>query len=208
MPFLSRRDFLAQVSAGATVFGLSHLLNPGKALATTPDIVQTMIASQTPKRGGILTYGQTYPNWALGQSNKGQHPYCWLDLLTRSVWNALSWIDEDMNVQLELATPLTPNEDLTVWDCTLKEGVFFHDGTEMTSTDVIASMDFQKDAIGLIRRNVKSMEPLGKYGLRFFLENANAEFPMRWTNIARWSSRPMMTAPRWAMMASAQAPSG
>ena len=177
MPRLTRREFMAHVSAGATVFGLSHLLDPTKALAATPDMVTDMIAGQEPKQGGILTYGQTYPNWALGQSNKGQHPYFWLDLLTRSVWNALTWVDEEMNVQLELATSLTPNEDLTVWDCTIKEGVLFHDGTELTSADVIASMNFHKDAIGLIRQNVDRMEAMGKYGVRFFLVNANAEFP-------------------------------
>lgn len=177
MPCLSRREFMAQITAGATVFGLSHLLDPSKALAATPDIVSQMLGGQEPKQGGILTYGQTYPNWALGRSNRGEHPYYWLDLLTRSVWNALTWVDEDLNVQLELATSLVPNEDLTVWDCTIQEGVMFHDGTELTSADVIASMNFHKDAIGLIRQNVKSMEPMGKYGLRFFLENANAEFP-------------------------------
>ncbi|MEL6427163.1 MAG: ABC transporter substrate-binding protein, partial [Pseudomonadota bacterium] len=177
MPYLSRRDFMAHVSGGAAVIGLSHLLDPSKALASTPDLVSRMIDDQTPKQGGVLTYGQTYPNWALGQSNRGQHPYFWLDLLTRSVWSALTWVDEEMNVQLELATSLTPNEDLTVWECTIAEGVMFHDGTELTSADVIASMDFHKDAIGLIRQNVKSMEPMGRYGVRFFLENANAEFP-------------------------------
>ena len=174
---LNRRQFVTQVSAGATVFGLSHLLDPNQALAATPEMVLEMVDGQTPKQGGILTYGQTYPNWALGQSNKGEHPYFWLDLLTRSVWNALTWVDEDMNVQLELATALTPNEDLTVWDCTIKEGVMFHDGTELTSADVIASMNFHKDAIGLIRQNVDRMEPMGKYGVRFFLTGANAEFP-------------------------------
>ena len=177
MPYLSRRDFMAHVSGGAAVIGLSHLLAPSKALASTPELISRMIDDQTPKQGGVLTYGQTYPNWALGQSNRGQHPYFWLDLLTRSVWSALTWVDEEMNVQLELATSLTPNEDLTVWECKIAEGVMFHDGTELTSADVIASMDFHKDAIGLIRQNVKSMEPMGRYGVRFFLENANAEFP-------------------------------
>lgn len=178
MPYISRRDFLAHVSAGATVFGLSHLLDPTKALAATPDLVGEMLAGQEPKFGGVLTYGQTYPNWALGQSNRGEHPYFWLDLLTRSVWNGLTWVDEDMNVQLELATSLEPNEDLTVWEAGLKEGVLFHDGTEMTSADVISSMQFHMlGGVGLIRQNIERMEPMGDYGVRFFLQTANAEFP-------------------------------
>lgn len=177
MPRLTRREFMAHVSAGATVFGLSHLLDPTKALASTPDLVADMMSGQEPKSGGTLVYGQTYPNWALGQSNRGEHPYFWLDLLTRSVWNSLTWVDENMNVVSELATEITPSDDLLVWETKLQEGVMFHDGTEMTSKDVIASMDFHKDAIGLIRQNVESMEAMGDYGVRFFLTGANAEFP-------------------------------
>ncbi|MEM0906844.1 MAG: ABC transporter substrate-binding protein [Pseudomonadota bacterium] len=177
MPFLTRRQLLTQVSAGATVLTLGHLLDPTKALATTADAVEGMLAGQEPKEGGTLTYGQTYPNWALGQSSRGEHPYFWLDLLTRSVWNGLTWVDEDLNVQLELATALTPSDDLTVWDCDIREGVMFHDGTEMTADDVIASLNFHKDAIGLIRQNIDRMEKLGPHSVRFHLVSANAEFP-------------------------------
>ncbi|MEO0989673.1 MAG: ABC transporter substrate-binding protein [Pseudomonadota bacterium] len=177
MPRLTRREFVTHVSAGATVFGLSHILDPNKALAATPEMVAEMLAGQEPKTGGILTYGQTYPNWALGQSNRGEHPYYWLDLLTRSVWNSLTWVDENMNVQLELATGMEASEDLKTWEMTLKEGVLFHDGTEMTSKDVIASMEAHSPAIGLIRQNIESVEAMGDYGVRFHLVDGNAEFP-------------------------------
>lgn len=174
---LSRRAFLAQVSAGAAVFGLSHILNPTKALATTPDMVEAMLASQEPKQGGILTYGQTYPNWALGQSSRGEHPYFWLDLLTRSCWNTLTWVDEELNVQLELATALTPSDDLKTWDCTLREGVMFHDGTEMTADDVVSSIQFHmQGGVGLIRATVDRVEKTGPYSVRFHLTAPNAEF--------------------------------
>ena len=178
MTILSRRALMAQVAAGSTVFGLSHILNPLKALATTPDMVEAMIAGREPKQGGILTYGQTYPNWALGQSSRGQHPYFWLDLLTRSCWNQLTWVDEDLNVQLELATSLTPSDDLKTWDCTLREGVMFHDGTEMTADDVVSSVQFHMlGGVGLIRATVDSVEKTGRYAVRFHLTAPNAEFP-------------------------------
>ena len=32
-----------------------------------------------------------------------------------------------------------PNEDLTVWTCTLRQGVKFHDGTDFDANDVVAS---------------------------------------------------------------------
>ncbi|WP_417271746.1 ABC transporter substrate-binding protein [Celeribacter halophilus] len=175
---LTRRRFLQQATAGATVLGLSHLLDPTKAFASTPSMVADMLAGQTPKMGGMLVYGQTYPNWALGQSNRGTHPYYWLDLLTRSVWNTLTWVDEDFNVQLELARSLTSNDAMDVWDATLHEGVMFHDGTEMTADDVVSSMNLHMGGgVGLLRANVARTEKLGKYGVRFHLVQPNAEFP-------------------------------
>lgn len=43
------------------------------------------------------------------------------------------------NVVPELATGCTANADSSVWTCTLREGVTFHDGSTMDANDVIAS---------------------------------------------------------------------
>ena len=42
-------------------------------------------------------------------------------------------------VQPALAESCTPNEDLTVWTCVLRQGVTFHDGSSMDANDVVAS---------------------------------------------------------------------
>jgi len=46
----------------------------------------------------------------------------------------------------ELATGCTPNDDATVWTCTLREGVTFHDGSTFDANDVIASWGAGIDA--------------------------------------------------------------
>lgn len=38
-----------------------------------------------------------------------------------------------------LATDCSPNEDSTVWTCSLREGVLFHDGSTLDANDVVAS---------------------------------------------------------------------
>ena len=49
-------------------------------------------------------------------------------------------------VEPSLATACTPNEDLTVWTCTLREGVTFHDGSALDANDVVMSYVVQWDA--------------------------------------------------------------
>jgi len=45
-----------------------------------------------------------------------------------------------------LATECTPNDDLTVWTCTLRDGVKFHDGSDLDANDVVLSYAVQWDA--------------------------------------------------------------
>ena len=44
-----------------------------------------------------------------------------------------------------LATECTASEDLTVWTCTLRDGVTFHDGSTFDASDVVASFAAQWD---------------------------------------------------------------
>ena len=46
-----------------------------------------------------------------------------------------------------LATSCEPSDDLTVWTCTLRDGVTFHDGSTLDSSDVILSYAAQWDAL-------------------------------------------------------------
>ncbi len=51
----------------------------------------------------------------------------------------LSYAIDSANVEPGLATACTPNDDSTVWTCTLREGVTFHDGTTFDANDVVVS---------------------------------------------------------------------
>jgi ABC-type transport system substrate-binding protein len=51
----------------------------------------------------------------------------------------LAYAIDSGEVVPELATGCTPNEDSTVWTCTLREGVTFHDGSTFDANDVVSS---------------------------------------------------------------------
>ena len=54
--------------------------------------------------------------------------------------------DNDGQVVPKLATECVANEDSTVWTCTLREGVTFHDGSTFDANDVVTSWEAGIDA--------------------------------------------------------------
>ncbi|MCZ7533672.1 MAG: ABC transporter substrate-binding protein [Acidimicrobiia bacterium] len=62
------------------------------------------------------------------------------------VVEALYSYDKDGNVQPQLATECVPNDDLSVWTCSLRQGVVFHDGSTFDANDVVVSYTAGLDA--------------------------------------------------------------
>jgi peptide/nickel transport system substrate-binding protein len=62
------------------------------------------------------------------------------------VVEALYSYDQEGNVQPQLATECVPNDDLSVWTCTLRQGVLFHDGSTFDANDVVVSYTAGLDA--------------------------------------------------------------
>jgi ABC-type transport system substrate-binding protein len=56
------------------------------------------------------------------------------------------YLTDSGDVEPALATGCEANEDSTVWTCTLREGVTFHDGSTLDSMDVLASWQAGLDA--------------------------------------------------------------
>lgn len=62
------------------------------------------------------------------------------------VLEGLYGYDLEGNVVPLLAESCDPNEDGTVWTCTLREGVTFHDGSDLDASDVVTSWAVGIDA--------------------------------------------------------------
>ncbi len=94
----------------------------------------------------------------------------------------LTWTTPKGQVAPSLATSWKPNKDATEWTFQLRKGVKFHDGSTMTSKDVVASM---KQYVGVKGSNAglspffdaSGVSALGPYAVRFKLKSAIGVFP-------------------------------
>jgi len=102
--------------------------------ATLP--AATASAAPTPVRGGTLKVAQCSANRRTADATNARHPYFFVDLSTRVAYNCLTWVNEKLEWEPELAREVVATDDkLNVWDVAIREGVLFHDGREMTSAD-------------------------------------------------------------------------
>jgi peptide/nickel transport system substrate-binding protein len=164
MSNITRRSALLGATALMTAFDSALL---GSAFAQPAQ----------PKRGGTLIYAQCSGNRRGGDTSNTKHPYFMIDLITRSAYNTLTWVDEGLNVVNELAANLAPTDDkLNVWDVTLREGVKFHDGRDVTAKDWASSFELHRRR-NFASQQIKSTEVTGANSLRFFLDAGNSEFP-------------------------------
>ena len=90
--------------------------------------------------GGTLTIGMP------GNSSETIDPHITnaasSDLLRAAqLFDGLTRVTNDGDIEMALAESMTPNEDNTVWTVTLRPDVKMHDGSTLTSDDVIASIE-------------------------------------------------------------------
>jgi peptide/nickel transport system substrate-binding protein len=130
---LDRREFLQR----ATMFGLSagtigmllrYLGEPGVASAAPLETVQ---AGGT-IRVGLPVFGASLEPYLLNEGGALA--------LAGIPGEYLTFTNPRARVLPWLAQSWSPNRDATVWTFRLRRGVRFHNGQEMTSADVVASM--------------------------------------------------------------------
>lgn len=180
MPVVHRRDLLR----GGTAIALLSALDAA--------LLGNASAQDQPRRGGALSYAQLSANRRAGGPNNHKHPYFIVDANTKQVWSTPTWVNPALGVELEIASRLEPADNsLKIWDMTLREGVMFHDMTEMTAADAVASFEYHRREAPFARQITK-VEQTGKYGVRFTLDAGNAEFPYV---LAEYNSPIMKAAP-------------
>jgi peptide/nickel transport system substrate-binding protein len=186
---LSRREVLQRAAAAGIVLGGAGGVGVGGALAgSTP----------TPKRGGTLKVGliggsPSRDNLDPHLEGSSQLSQAYRQLVYSKLTDQLP----DGSYANQLAQSMTPNKDATVWEITIKKGIEFHDGSELTIDDVIYT--FQRildknNKLDAARGNITMIDPtgmtrLGKYKMRVKLtrpwSDLQAAVGQRYINIIK-----------------------
>jgi len=137
------------------------------------------VAQSCPKSGGTLTIATLSSPRQL-DPHKAQNSADYI----HSFWmyNALTRILPNGQAVPDLAQSWKVNDDLTKWTFTLRKGVLFHNGREMTADDVVASLKRVQDpATGSVSRTAISMvqgiTALDPYTVELTLSTPYAELP-------------------------------
>ena len=92
----------------------------------------------------------------------------------------LTFTNPQAQVRPMLATSWKPNKDATVWTFQLRKGVRFHNGKEMTSADVVASMKQyvgKGSNAGFGPSSTPGVSAAGRYAVVFRLKAPLGTFP-------------------------------
>jgi len=198
---ISRREFLRMATlVGLSASSVSTLLaacapkptaEPTKvpvvpteapAEPTATSVPPTEVAEIGPKRGGILKHA-VHPS-------SGNFDPAFLsnvadDEIAQQFHDKFVYLDDDAQPDPDrsLAMGWESNEDGTVWIFELREGVTFHNGKDLTAKDVVFTYNRLCDPdIGAptvsLYANIKEIEALDDYHIRFTLETTNPDLPL------------------------------
>lgn len=171
---MNRREFMGRaMAAGMTLTAASHLF-------------ATSAAAQTPKKGGHIKLGLEG-----GAATDSIDP---AKATSQVMFCAVrTWGDTLVETHPETRAPIpslaeswSPSPDAVVWTFKIRKGVQFHNGKEMTTDDVVATLKRHSDdkaesgALGVMK-SIKSIENKGG-DLVVTLDSGNADLPQIFTD--------------------------
>ena len=183
-----RRDFvkmLAGAAGASTLAGCTGSddssdseAGDGSGGGDTESSSDSTEASASDRHGGTMTF-------ALGDSPRNLSYWQSYDTITNNltvqIWDSLlEYSEPDMELQPALAEDWTA-EDQTTFVYNLRQGVTFHDGSEMTADDVIASAqltlrDEAQSPLAWMFSSVDTFEKIDEYTVQVNLSEPDAAF--------------------------------
>lgn len=167
----TRRDVLH----GLTTAGLAAGLASG-AFGTA-----TRLFAQTPRSGGTLRVAGS-----ISTTSDTADPALFSNSTDYSrgfmFYSGLTYLDSALNPQPQLAESWGRNDDASVWTFSLRPGVTFHDGSELTADDVVFSLMRHKipetgSRASVIANQIDSAEATGPREVTVRLTGGNGDLP-------------------------------
>lgn len=138
--------------------------------AAEPGQTELVPDTAEPQYGGTVVYGieaDTSNPWT------PQQVLCAISCseVLRSVYDPIAEIGEDGTVQPVLAESIEHNDDYTVWTVKVREGITFHDGTELTAEDLKINSGAVKSSptLAIATKDVDSTEVVDDYTVQYNL---------------------------------------
>lgn len=166
---ITRREFIARVSALGVMAAVSPALLAGEAKAAAP------------KKGGSMRIGATGGS-TTDSMDPGTLTSTHNQLVNFQIRNCLVEVDHNYDVIPELAESWEASPDAVTWTFKLRKGVEFHNGKTLTADDVIYSINHHrgadtKSAAKGIVDPIQDIKADGKDTVVFTLSGGNADFP-------------------------------
>lgn len=172
---LSRRAMLRR----ASLLGLSATALAGAGALAWPGGLVAAYQESEPVRGGVVRVGVPGSAASFDPTTETIMEAIWV---MEHVYSNLIRMTPEMELEPELALAWEPNEAGDEWTVTLRDGVTFHDGSDFTSEDVVATFEHLLDpaSASQYRSNismVESVEATSPTEVVFHLSAPFAEFP-------------------------------
>ena len=139
-------------------------------------VITNILYAQSPKYGGTIKAVMTNSPPHLDPFSTTSHE---TGMIMWHVYEGLFEFTKDLELKPHLAKGYTVSDGGLRYNIELRQGVLFHDGTEMTSEDVLASLDrwFKVNEAGReVAPNVKKVGANGKYGVIVELQKPYGPF--------------------------------
>jgi peptide/nickel transport system substrate-binding protein len=135
---MSRRDLLRRASVLGLSAPFAGLLLEACGSSPSKPAASSTTAAGSPKQGGTIRVGNSAPVAA-------PDPVTMYDSgsigVVQQVAEYLIWVNPNNTLQPVLATSWKPNANASEWTVAIRPGVKFHDGSQLTADDVVATFE-------------------------------------------------------------------